>query len=100
MGETHDFEVKVEEAQEAVRVLLRYLGEDPTRAGLIETPRRYVAFLEELKCNSCVDIFQTSFENIRGLANTKISSALVVSSFAPSISITCTVRSVPGFVEV
>lgn len=31
-----------EEAQEAVRTLLRWAGEDPTREGLLDTPRRVV----------------------------------------------------------
>src|ERR1700741_939453 len=31
-----------EEAEDAVRVLLRWAGDDPTREGLIETPRRGV----------------------------------------------------------
>ena len=32
-------------AEDAVRVLLRYIGEDPTREGLRDTPRRYVQAL-------------------------------------------------------
>ena len=31
-----------EQAEEAVRTLLRYAGEDPTREGLLDTPRRVV----------------------------------------------------------
>ena len=31
-----------EQAEEAVRILLRYAGEDPTREGLLDTPRRVV----------------------------------------------------------
>ncbi len=37
-----------EEAQEAVRVLLRWAGEDPTREGLLDTPRRVTAAYGEL----------------------------------------------------
>jgi GTP cyclohydrolase I len=37
-----------EEAQEAVRTLLRYLGDDPAREGLIETPGRVVKAYAEL----------------------------------------------------
>jgi GTP cyclohydrolase IA len=36
------------EAEEAVRVLLRWAGEDPAREGLIETPKRVVKAYEEL----------------------------------------------------
>ncbi len=35
------------EAEEAIRVLLRYIGEDPTREGLIETPARVVRAYDE-----------------------------------------------------
>jgi GTP cyclohydrolase IA len=38
----------VDEAQEAVRVLLRYMGEDPKREGLHDTPRRVVKAWGEL----------------------------------------------------
>ncbi|HRG16405.1 MAG TPA: GTP cyclohydrolase I, partial [Pseudomonadota bacterium] len=31
-----------EQAEDAVRVLLRYAGEDPAREGLLDTPRRVV----------------------------------------------------------
>jgi GTP cyclohydrolase IA len=37
-----------EEAEEAVRVLLRWAGEDPSREGLIDTPRRVTAAYGEL----------------------------------------------------
>lgn len=36
-----------EEAEEAVRTLLRWIGEDPDREGLIETPKRVVKSYEE-----------------------------------------------------
>lgn len=36
-----------EEAQEAVAVLLRWAGEDPSRGGLIDTPARYTRAFEE-----------------------------------------------------
>jgi GTP cyclohydrolase I len=36
-----------EQAEEAVRVLLRWAGDDPRRAGLIETPKRVVAAYKE-----------------------------------------------------
>lgn len=34
--------VSREQAEEAVRTLLRWAGEDPTREGLLETPKRVV----------------------------------------------------------
>ncbi len=36
-----------EEAEKAVETLLRWAGEDPTRAGLLETPARYTRAFEE-----------------------------------------------------
>lgn len=36
------------EAKQAVATLLRFIGEDPQREGLLETPRRVVAALEEM----------------------------------------------------
>jgi len=40
--------VTAEEATEAVRTLLRYLGEDPTREGLLQTPDRFCRALLEM----------------------------------------------------
>jgi GTP cyclohydrolase I len=37
-----------EEAEAAVRALIAYLGEDPAREGLVGTPKRVVAALDEL----------------------------------------------------
>lgn len=37
-----------EQTQEAVRTLLRYIGEDPEREGLIDTPRRIVDMYAEI----------------------------------------------------
>jgi len=39
--------VSKEEAEKAYRKILTYFGEDPTREGLIETPKRYIKFLGE-----------------------------------------------------
>lgn len=37
-------------AEENVVRLLEYIGEDPTREGLVETPKRYLKALRELTC--------------------------------------------------
>lgn len=37
----------VADAEEAVRILLRYMGDDPDRSGLAETPARYVRALDQ-----------------------------------------------------
>ena len=35
------------EAEEAVKTLIRYIGEDPEREGLIETPKRVIKSFNE-----------------------------------------------------
>src|SRR5579884_1049917 len=37
-----------EEAQAAVRTLIAYLGDDPEREGLVATPKRVIAAMDEL----------------------------------------------------
>lgn len=57
------------EAEEAVRTLLRWTGEDPTRDGLIETPSRVVRAFEEYFRGYAEDpeqILQKTFEEIEG----------------------------------
>jgi GTP cyclohydrolase I len=46
----------VEHAHEAVRFLLRHIGEDPTREGLLDTPRRWVDAMLEMRSGNSVDI--------------------------------------------
>ncbi len=49
-AQRHDFPVKPsrEEAEAAVRTLIAWAGDDPTREGLVDTPRRVVKAYEEL----------------------------------------------------
>ncbi|HOO81223.1 MAG TPA: GTP cyclohydrolase I FolE [Alphaproteobacteria bacterium] len=58
-----------EEAEEAIRILLRYIGEDPAREGLIETPARvvraYDEFFEGYNQNPAKELSKT-FEDIEG----------------------------------
>lgn len=49
------------EAYEAVRTILRYIGEDPSREGLMETPRRFIAMLKGLKATFDEEIEATTF---------------------------------------
>ena len=45
---THPRRPSREEAEAAVRTLIRWAGDDPTREGLVETPRRVVKAYEQL----------------------------------------------------
>lgn len=54
-----------EDAQEAVRTLLRYIGEDPAREGLIDTPKRVAKALREMTSGLAQDevaVLGTTFE--------------------------------------
>ena len=39
--------VSQEEAEQAVKTLIQYIGEDPEREGLIETPKRVIKSFNE-----------------------------------------------------
>src|SRR5580698_2320931 len=58
-----------EEAEAAVRVLLRWAGDDPQREGLIDTPARVVRSYEEFFAGYSVDpreILARTFEETDG----------------------------------
>ena len=58
-----------EEAEAAVRVLLRWAGDDPTREGLLDTPKRVVKAYEELfkgYKQDPAEILATVFEEVEG----------------------------------
>ena len=58
-----------EQAEEAVRVLLRWAGDDPEREGLIDTPKRVVDAYGELFGGydaDPADVLGTTFEEIAG----------------------------------
>ncbi|MCO6178196.1 MULTISPECIES: GTP cyclohydrolase I FolE [Ciceribacter] len=58
-----------EEAEEAVRVLLRWAGDDPAREGLIDTPKRVVKAYSELFAGydaDIEDVLGTTFEEVAG----------------------------------
>ena len=57
------------EAEEAVRTLLRYIGEDPDREGLRDTPRRVVKSYTELYGGygqDPEDVLGRTFEEVAG----------------------------------
>lgn len=58
-----------EEAEAAVRVLLRWAGDDPSREGLRDTPKRVVASFEELFSGyrqDARDVLARVFEEVSG----------------------------------
>jgi GTP cyclohydrolase I len=58
-----------DEAEQAVRTLLRWAGDDPTREGLLETPSRVVKAYEEWfqgYDQDPVDYLQRTFEEVEG----------------------------------
>ncbi|TAY17194.1 GTP cyclohydrolase I FolE [Rhizobium leguminosarum] len=58
-----------QEAEEAVRVLLRWAGDDPTREGLLETPSRVVKSYRELFSGydmAAEDVLGRTFEEVAG----------------------------------
>jgi GTP cyclohydrolase I len=58
-----------EQAEEAVRVLLRWAGEDPAREGLLDTPRRVVRSYDEFYSGYATDpvaLLSTTFSEVEG----------------------------------
>ena len=58
-----------EEAETAIRTLLRWAGEDPTREGLVDTPARAVRAYEEWfkgYAEDPIDLLQRNFEEVEG----------------------------------
>lgn len=67
--ETNTAKPSRQEAEEAVRTLLRYIGENPAREGLVETPARvvraYDEFFEGYNQDAAAELAKT-FEDIEG----------------------------------
>jgi GTP cyclohydrolase I len=58
-----------EDAEEAVKTLLSYFGENPEREGLLDTPRRFVDAYEEFLSGYAEDpvaILSRTFEEVEG----------------------------------
>jgi GTP cyclohydrolase I len=61
-----------QEAEKAVRTLIEWLGDDPTREGLVDTPERVVRAYEELYAGYCQeigDLLSTTFKDVDGYAD-------------------------------
>ena len=58
-----------EEAEEAVRTLIKWAGDDPKREGLIDTPKRVTNAYKEFFSGyneSAVDYLSKTFEDVKG----------------------------------
>ena len=61
--------VTKEQAEDAVKVILEYVGEDPSREGLIDTPSRFVRALSEWFSGYKVnpkELLSTTFSEVEG----------------------------------
>lgn len=66
---SNDLTPSREDAECAVETLLRYIGEDPSREGLRETPARYVRAFDEFFAGYAQDpaaVLQKTFDDIDG----------------------------------
>lgn len=69
MSEHESTEVTREQAEEAVRILLRWAGEDPQREGLLDTPARVAKAYRELFAGYDMnpeDVLGRTFEEVSG----------------------------------
>ncbi|WP_147653875.1 GTP cyclohydrolase I FolE [Vulcaniibacterium gelatinicum] len=65
----HPHEVTREQAEEAVRTLLRWAGDDPAREGLLETPKRVVKAYRDWFSGYALDpddYLRRTFEEVEG----------------------------------
>ena len=65
----HEDRPSREQAEDAVRTLLRWAGDDPQREGLLDTPSRVVRSYEEFfsgYAEDPVDILKRTFEEVEG----------------------------------
>ena len=61
--------IDYELAREAVRTLIRYIGEDPNREGLLDTPSRFIRAFDQWFSGygqTPDDILQTTFNDVEG----------------------------------
>lgn len=57
------------EAEQAIRTLLSYFGENPNREGLTDTPQRYIGAMEEFLSGYAIDpisLLARTFEHVEG----------------------------------
>lgn len=61
---------------DAVRRLIEYVGDDPTRPGLLETPERVLRYLDEVRDNNKFEptAFESNIEDLQAVGNINFSS--------------------------
>ena len=72
------------EAEQAVRTLIRWMGDDPTREGLIDTPKRVINSYAELFSGYTQDpseIFERTFEETDGYGDIVLLKDIRVESY-------------------
>ena len=61
--------ISQEEAEQAVKTLIQYIGEDPEREGLVDTPKRVIKSFNEFYAGYSQDpevFLSKTFEDIEG----------------------------------
>ena len=61
--------ISQEEAEQAVKTLIQYIGEDPEREGLVDTPKRVIKSFNEFYAGYSQDpeiLLSKTFEDIEG----------------------------------
>lgn len=92
-----------DESEDAVRVLLRSLGEDIGRDGLLETPRRVVKAMRELTAGYNVDVAKlltTTFEMDRPIDQLVVTGGIRVVSLCEHHMLPFTGSAVVGYLPV
>ena len=57
------------DAEEAIKTLIEYLGDDPNREGLVDTPKRVVKSVKEIYAGykrDAEEILSKTFEDVEG----------------------------------
>jgi len=69
IDEQENRSITQEEAEQAIKLLIEYIGEDPNREGLMETPKRVIKSFNEFYAGYNQDpkkILEKTFEDIEG----------------------------------
>ena len=76
-------QISKEEAEKAIKTILKYIGEDPNREGLIETPKRVIKAFEEYFGGYLInpdDYLEKTFGDVEGYDNMVIQKNISIHS--------------------